>query len=423
LLSVEVSSIWTVNERGQEFSVRSLLGEARLEDVKVQASVTASILNVATAFSDTSTLIAEGGKGFSSVFEGNVTTARNDTQAALIHITAPDGASTELSGAHLVAGAPPDTTLSASPNAGGFLTHPSTGLDPIRSCFSGALEIPRCVGAIGPNKVGDPDTVFAKVSTALPTASGGARVNDAGSDGTVGLGITNEVETTTTFLDDSGAFLDPGLPYVRAIKLTGSRPIQVKTTCAQTTDDVSCEAEGDTDEIQMIPLDSAALSVIGVTSAPPVAGYLIRAGFSSVAVSATAARPLGPGTPATDVSYLGTLFYYTWSPGTSAWVSNEVCMSTDPGTDCVGKTTSLPAPSSVCVFPDGAGGCLAFLSEYVTGWSLGIGTTSIINTGRTAEAILGGALRVITTPTNPDFANTNFIVTVGAMRVRAEDLR
>jgi hypothetical protein len=54
---------------------------------------------------------------------------------------------------------------------------------------------------------------------------------------------------------------------------------------------------------------------------------------------------------------------------------------------------------------------------------LGIGTTSIINTGRTAEAILGGALRVITTPTNPDFANTNFIVTVGAMRVRAEDLR
>lgn len=404
-LRVEVRTSWTSAGRANAFSLRSLIGESRLETVLTQGSVSGSVVRIGTAFSDQSTLVVEGGTLTSTLYRGNVTTSRNDTLSGLARVTLLDGTFGERLGAQLAAGAPPDTTISTVTKLGDSLVHPNAAI---------AAQVP-IIAAVGDTTV---TGVEAKVTAVLPEAQGETIVQDTGADGTVGLSARNEVTAGFNFFDATKDF-------VRVVKVGGNRPLKGRSSCRELVgpDTVTCETEEvRVGELQTAPADFSALLI----EAPPpllaTNGYIVTVSFDTIKVRARAARVGGGGTASALTQFSGTLTYHTYN-GT-AWVANQVCIRSPDQSACpVGAATTLPAPSTVCVVPAAAGGCLVPLSQFVDTWSRLTDGTRSTSDPTSVEATLNGVLSITTTPTNSLYANTGFIVSIGNLTAQAVDKR
>jgi prepilin-type N-terminal cleavage/methylation domain-containing protein len=406
LLAVDIRVFWgTANPKS--FVLRSQLGEALLEDVVLQGSATGTVVRVDTAYSDSSTLLVEGGKSTSTVFVGRVSSARTETLAASARVTEDGGGVTEIRGAQSVAGSPPDVGPLGSSNSGGSLNHPNASLTGFgASCGS------RCVATIGTSTV---DNVTSAVTGTPPAASGRLTLRpgeDAEEGGQAGFAATNEIDSS---LENYRALV-AGQEFVRVRKSSGSlRPAKLETSCAQQTTSTACVASGSMSELRMIPVTLAGLPT-------STGGYLVTVRFSELTARATARRLGATGSGLAQVTFCGTLTYWSWNG--SGWVSNAVTITNTPAT--CGAAGTLPDPSSVPLGQSPLDGRALFLSDYVSSWAaLTAGTTTLSADQTTAEAVLDGVVRITTAPTRraSGYESSGFLVNVGTLRVQAVDRR
>ncbi|MGH2692699.1 MAG: type IV pilus modification PilV family protein [Actinomycetota bacterium] len=368
------------------FTLRSLVGEARLSNVLFQGSVDGSMVVIETGFSDRSTLSVRGGVATSAVFEGEGSTARNDTLAASAQVTLEDGSGPlPILGARGALTAPPDAgPLAPISGIAGSLVHPFTGAT---------------VATIGSSVV---DAVTAKVVSVPQVASGNFTLANTGADdvglgGPIGLTATNEVDG----LDPRG--FDTAKPFVALPKFAG-RGLYLETSCADAGSAVTCRASGP-------GLGSALprLRVFPVTflsgASPPTNGYLVTVEIETISVEAITDRADAGGAVA-NVGVTGAVRYWTSIDG-SSWIQKTVPIG-----------GALPAPIDVQVGPTRT------LADYVLSWSaVPEITTSISVDSREVQASLQSAFRMVTKPSNLSFESSGFIVAVGGIRAQAVDRR
>jgi type II secretory pathway pseudopilin PulG len=403
LVSVDISVFWGKTSP-RSFVLRSHLGESVLEDVVLSGSATGTVVRVDTGFSDDSTLLVEGGKGTSNIFVGNTSSARNETIASSVRLTQADGTTAQITGAQSVGGGPPDVgPLSATDSVGSSLAHPNTALTGLGACDS----VLRCIATIGSSLV---ENVTSIVTATPPSATGrltlrNGTVTDEG--GQAGLTATNQV--------DAGDYrkLDASKAFVRVRKVSGFlQTAKLDTSCSQATDTAGCVATGSVGELRMVPLAYGAFDSTG--------GYLVTVRFTDLTARATARRLGGSGSGTAQVTFCGTVTYWSWNG--SNWVNNTVRITNTPAT--CGTAGALPDPSTVSLGT--VDGRAMFLSDYISSWAvLGTGTTTLSADQTRAEAILDGALRITTTPTNlaAGYENSGVLVRVGTVRAEAVDSR
>lgn len=392
LVSVELTVFWTVSGRPNSFTIKSQIGATSGEQIIVQGTVTASLLRTDTEFQDGSNYTAEAGKAVSTVYVGNITTSRNETSTALGKISFPSGSVTELLGGSLVALAPSDTgPLATTVTSDQLLVHPSYGLQVMR------------IGS--PAKL---DLVEAKVAAIPPASQGRMLIKDTGADEDVAFSATNRYFNGVKHLDATK-------PFVSVVRKNASRPLVLRTSCAQTDtapEKVTCQVDnGIVDLLRTIPTNFSALGV------PPQTennGYVLGIRFTELKVKAVASKA-GVANASATADFEAIVSYWTFVGG--IWTKVDLPTIRD------GQSNVLPDPSTICIVVD-LGVCKVPLSDYVTAWPvLDSGVVSITDSGRTVTSTLPGAMKIFTLPTDATVAGTGFTITVGTMSATAVDKR
>lgn len=385
----------------RSFALRSQLGEPRARKIVLQGSADGTIVQAATAFSDRSTLAARAGFSSSSIFVGDVASARNESLPADATLALEDGTTSRIQANQTVASAPPTTgPLNPSDSTPAALGHPAGGglLSLPLSC--GAVT--SCVATVSAGRVENVQAATTPLATGrLILAPTGADTDDSG--GVRGLTLTNQVGSDTRSLDTSK-------PFVSVIRKNG-RSATLESSCTTTSTNVTCRAQNVSGTA---PLAGLRLVPVAYTLPAGTENHLIQVELEEVRVVATAANS---GSAATEIRYHGHIKYWerTGCPTLCTWTPREVHVEN-------GTTSTLPDPSTIRLNDLGT----LTLADYVLSWAARPTVTdSITDGGRSVEASVSGIFSLVTKPTNltPGYENSGFIVTMGTLKAQAVDRR
>lgn len=426
LLKFTVTAYWSIGGRTRSFSNTTLIGSRKLNNEVVHADGELTYLvQVLTGYNDAdgsqSTLSATLGSSDSAASIKAISSSDQDAVAGNATLNQGDYGTTQAStvgsiqGATAAVGAPPNLWPGSSASA------PAATLGP--QLPAGFFSSPLNIAGLGANQT---SPAGVQVNNDLPQAQGGFSFNGTGNDS---LWVTNQAN------DSSFLQLDPTVAMVRvdhsATPSSGSTSAVATAVTPSSSRHVEATVSADMGKVSILPttfictgasLDPTCTSgpTAGETSVVVITGFHLTLDCNSTVSSSASATG----------SWSATLWY--WDGTAKKYVSRAIGGSSAGGTDGLqGLGNPLVFDSSdnskdVYLFdtdgPDGPQkGYLSSLSDIAN-----IPSSKDAG-GISTNVTLDGAIKVVTTPTDPSLpgaANpTGINVTIGNASCLAEDKR
>lgn len=422
LLEMTINVTWTNTGRSRSFRLRTLIGDRKFGDVKMNGTARVDYtIQVLTQFVDAtgqkSELIALAGTAESRIETRLLTSADQFVRAAtirLVELPAAEGLPgidlDSATGATSSLHAPPDTTSSGATGSDSDITHPkiSDPRNPSELFVVAAVD----------------DTETRDVRTAIgnetPLANGYFDFRPGGSN--IHLWVKNQADTgndAVLRLDPTRRQLSFRAPAGGSDTITGgTAAVTVKPPDAGRKVDMTATAQFR--DMRVLPTTFISTGIVTVDTFSANVNCRSTANSGTDVATATwtatlrywAADQNGDGN-FTDPGYrsvsLSSAELGGGDPLATIKSQNPLVYSGDP---------LLPS-DDIYLFNDPALG----RAGYLDAWSAQPGVVTSDATGRTTTAIIDGALRIDTAPTNPLLPESGLNISIGKLNCEAVDQR
>ncbi len=455
LVEMTVAVTWPVAGVDRTFTLRSLIGDRRIGDVKVQGTARVSyVAEARTSFVDasvpprTTDLVARVGSTRSEILQRLLSTALQDVSAGTATLSRPSDGSTDavqlgaVRGAVDVVSAPPDQTRTTVTATEQVLTHPDFAGKSIAFLSNSSTQ-----------------NVRVGVANDLPIAQGGFQLNPSGTESaTYNFWVNNQAEGSVLKLAGNPVRVFSINPTTDATNNTTVGTSSATTTALSSSDrKVQTLAQASFKKACLMPVTYVTAAggpcLVNITdfsanvdcNAKPTTGtatgtYSFRMSYYSDLnrngtidgsyVPLGGLDPYGSGRPKLHTITAGTTATNVLAPlkGSENPLVYDAPASEDPL-----ATPETGSPKDLYLFPVSLGGTNRKVptgasvhanTGYLNDWThlLDI-PRQVTNTGRSAAAQIKGALRITTEPTDPLRPETSLNISIGSLDCSAVDNR